>query len=138
MWPNPQFPADLVTFTEKIINGKPHFLCSVKAKNEGLKNLLTNLSTSVTAHLHIMEKQLDWIQFQLYLFRHNTMLLGTFEQPILWFFGKNNFNFKLQNSFAITCSECWKLVWRKCAYDKLSKMSFNFSFSCMLVMNNWK
>ena len=28
MWPNPQFPADLVTFTEEIHNGKLHFLCS--------------------------------------------------------------------------------------------------------------
>ena len=26
---NPQFPADLVTFTEEIFNGKLHFLCSV-------------------------------------------------------------------------------------------------------------
>ena len=26
MWPNPQFPADLVTFAEKILNGKLHFL----------------------------------------------------------------------------------------------------------------
>ena len=28
MWPNRQFPADLVTFTEEIINGKFLFLCS--------------------------------------------------------------------------------------------------------------
>ena len=28
MWPNPQFPADLVTFREEISNGKLHFLCS--------------------------------------------------------------------------------------------------------------
>ena len=28
MWPNPQFSADLVTFTEEILNGKLHFLCS--------------------------------------------------------------------------------------------------------------
>ena len=28
MWPNPQFPADLVTFTEEILNGKLHFLRS--------------------------------------------------------------------------------------------------------------
>ena len=28
MWPNPQFPADLVTFAEEILNGKLHFLCS--------------------------------------------------------------------------------------------------------------
>ena len=29
MWPNPQFPADLVTVTEETRNGKLHFLCSV-------------------------------------------------------------------------------------------------------------
>ena len=29
MRPNPQFPADLVTFTEEILDGKLHFLCSV-------------------------------------------------------------------------------------------------------------
>ena len=29
MWPNPQFPVDLVTFTEEIFNGKIHFLYSV-------------------------------------------------------------------------------------------------------------
>ena len=29
MWPNPQFPADLVKFTEEIFNEKRHFLCSV-------------------------------------------------------------------------------------------------------------
>ena len=28
MWPNPQFLPDLVTFTEEILNGKLHFLCS--------------------------------------------------------------------------------------------------------------
>ena len=29
MWPNPQFPADFVTFTEEILNGKLHFLRDV-------------------------------------------------------------------------------------------------------------
>ena len=28
MWPNPSVTADLVTFTEQILNGKLHFLCS--------------------------------------------------------------------------------------------------------------
>ena len=28
MWSNPQFPMDLTTFTEEILNGKLHFLCS--------------------------------------------------------------------------------------------------------------
>ena len=30
MWPNPHFPTDLVTFIEEILNGKLHFLCSVR------------------------------------------------------------------------------------------------------------
>ena len=30
MCPNPQFPADLVTLTEEILNGKFQFLCSIK------------------------------------------------------------------------------------------------------------
>ena len=28
MWPNLEFPADLVTFTEETLNGKLHVLCS--------------------------------------------------------------------------------------------------------------
>ena len=29
MRPNPQFPVDLVTFSEEMLNGKLHLLCSV-------------------------------------------------------------------------------------------------------------
>ena len=28
MWPNPQFPVDMVTFTDETLNRKLHFLCS--------------------------------------------------------------------------------------------------------------
>ena len=37
MWPNPQFPADLSTFTEEILNGKLNFLCSVNPNVTRLK-----------------------------------------------------------------------------------------------------
>ena len=30
MWPNPQFPTDLILFTKEFINVKLHFLCSKK------------------------------------------------------------------------------------------------------------
>ena len=33
MWPNPQETADLVIFTEEILNGKLHFLCSENIKD---------------------------------------------------------------------------------------------------------
>ena len=32
MGPNQQETADLVTFTEEILNGKLHFLCSVRCR----------------------------------------------------------------------------------------------------------
>ena len=31
MWPNPQFPVDLITFIEEILNAKLNFLCSARA-----------------------------------------------------------------------------------------------------------
>ena len=31
MWPNLQFPADLVTFTDEILDGKLHFLCTAQS-----------------------------------------------------------------------------------------------------------
>ena len=40
MWPNPQFPADLVTFTEEILNGKLYFLCSEKLVFDRVLNTL--------------------------------------------------------------------------------------------------
>ena len=47
MWPNPEFSADLVTLTEKILNEKLHFLCSLISKylcrkiiKEGIEKIL--------------------------------------------------------------------------------------------------
>ena len=41
MWPSAQETADLVTFTEEILNGKLHFLCSARdlsaSKNDRIK-----------------------------------------------------------------------------------------------------
>ena len=46
MWPNPQETADLVTFTEEILNGKFYFLCCVKLNisRANLNDLFTGLS----------------------------------------------------------------------------------------------
>ena len=41
MWPNPQKNADLVTFTEEILNAKIHFLCSENVYTH-FKNLAAN------------------------------------------------------------------------------------------------
>ena len=40
MWPKPQEPADLVTLTEEILNGKLHLLCSASDKNPDMDTYL--------------------------------------------------------------------------------------------------
>ena len=42
MWPNPQFPADLVTFTEEILNEKFHFLHSEDNWEKSFLELIRN------------------------------------------------------------------------------------------------
>ena len=42
MWPNPQETADLVTFTEKIFNGKLDFLCSANFHIDSLFRAFEN------------------------------------------------------------------------------------------------
>ena len=37
MWQNPQFPTDLVTFTEEILNEKLHFLYNETLENKNNK-----------------------------------------------------------------------------------------------------
>ena len=43
MWPNPQFPANSITFTEEILNEKLHFLCS-----ESFANFVKEIFVSLT------------------------------------------------------------------------------------------
>ena len=40
MWPTPQLPADLVTFTEELLTGKLHFLCSETVNHAILENFM--------------------------------------------------------------------------------------------------
>ena len=51
MWSNPKFPADLATFTEEILNGKLHFLCS--AVNDFRKKLYHRCLTEFEIRLNM-------------------------------------------------------------------------------------
>ena len=55
MWPNPQFPAHLVLFTEEILNGKLHFLY-----NEGviLSSIHDQIRSSLRILPHLLKKSL--------------------------------------------------------------------------------
>ena len=54
MCPNPQEIADLITFTEEILNVKPHFLWCVKVKHRNGANL--NLGMGLLLLLHPFAK----------------------------------------------------------------------------------
>ena len=47
MSPNPQFPADLVTLTEEILNEKLHFLCSVREQYSNHSKIIMKEITSL-------------------------------------------------------------------------------------------
>ena len=51
MGPNPQETADLITFTEEILNGKLYFLCSESFKNK-LKYSQVNLNVDIVFFMH--------------------------------------------------------------------------------------
>ena len=54
MRPNLQFPMDLVTFTEEILNAKLYFLCSAKGHSKTMfTKMLLNLSTINLTDLEI-------------------------------------------------------------------------------------
>ena len=66
MWPNPQETADLVTFTEEILIGKLHFLCSANINIEvfAMKCLFLDIYVSPECHFtKIIRLQSFWGQF---------------------------------------------------------------------------
>ena len=50
MWPNQQFPGDLVPFTEEILNGKFIFLCSDEAAKGNRKVTCSSNFSNVACH----------------------------------------------------------------------------------------
>ena len=70
MWLNPQFPANLVTFTEEILNGKLQFLCSV-TNNSACEPLVYNDPTFfviVVVVALVCQKTLVYLFFVFWLY----------------------------------------------------------------------
>ena len=57
MWPNPQLPVDLVTFTEEILHGKLLFLCGeICAINPCKGNITVIKKNSQLIGFHMTQK----------------------------------------------------------------------------------
>ena len=79
MRPNPQFPADLVTFTEEILNGKLPFLCSAHSQPKAELTLMKDLGQ--------VRSFLTWL---LYPSNSVDFRSVSWEQPYFyWFQGRN-------------------------------------------------
>ena len=61
MWPNPQFPVGLVTFTGEILNGKLHFLCSVSQWKLLASDLFLKLYLLLARFLTIVNPNTTWV-----------------------------------------------------------------------------
>ena len=86
---NPQETADLVTFTEKILDGKLHFLCSVSKSSVSRELALSDQGFGVIRKsswsLHIAFEK-SWKRFLILNFNKN-LFLYYFSQSwsLLWF-----------------------------------------------------
>ena len=79
MWPNSQETADLITFTEVILNGKLHFLCSDWSRGFN-KGHFYILSKTYLIFYHVLEMQMmlfSWL-FQFYTSTRNQRILPSF------------------------------------------------------------
>ena len=98
MWPNPQFPADLLTFTEKMLNGKLHFFCSV-VQFEGSQCwstlTLERCCTWALETIEALSSSNSWWQFH-YTIQHY------FQTPLDLFI-----NICLNSSF------CYESIWKE-------------------------
>ena len=75
MWPNLQFPADLVTFTEETLNGKLHILCIVSVINYFRKKDSSQIPDSILTlsrrwslsywnqSIDLLCKSMDWFLY---------------------------------------------------------------------------
>ena len=71
MWLNlTKFPADLVTFTEEVLNGKLHFLCSVIDLEWEFAHWIVFTQVEIARDLQITLKRMSFFFYR-----------GTFEQP---------------------------------------------------------
>ena len=57
MWSNPQYSADLVTFTEEILHGKLNFLCSAIFYVTHLDHCFYNIHDKSTSFYNIVSRE---------------------------------------------------------------------------------
>ena len=125
MWPNPQFPAGLITFTKEILNGKLHFLWSVYRKSY----LIVCVSLELSDSIHRLRKETAEIIFTIGWFPIWTLLnlVDIFGHKI-----KDKDQSEIKILFLKNCSRCFLIpepISRKCSISKPLETSENQTLS---------
>ena len=116
MWPNPQFPADLVTFTEEILNWKLHFMC----------NVISQKSSSCNP-----QRPINFANEQIWVLREEQWLLRAY----INFYEKND-AIRQNCSFMTTAFILWALMTiygRKCKVDTEKCLFLSSDVTFLLV-----
>ena len=111
MWPNPQFPADLVTFTKEILNGKLHFSCS----------------GTCSVYLLLTFQQVSWKSFWTEKFWFPLLTLNK-QMPI-------GCQYFLENSLHVHFWIKWQLIYLLVIFNK---RFYIFVFRSRRFNNLWK
>ena len=119
MWPNPQETADLVTFTEEILNRKLHFLC-----NDNNNYLISIWPLNAASHVLLSVKSQKKFSKLLSIFTN----LGkvSFQIPL------QSFNFC--NVWKLQLKSCKVLIWlqifKHVVKGAIKSIFFNFQTIC--------
>ena len=120
MWPNPQFSADLVTFTEEILNGKYDFLCSGKCQ---LWNLFHSGDTFQYIFCMLVKKNL-WILPLRYVVLCLSLVLSV---HLLLMFSQRFWNHK-------SCYMCLRYLhqgnWTACFHFQIQSCIVSMDLGC--------
>ena len=143
MWPNPQFPADVVTFTEEILNGKLHFLSNVNYLMSSFFHSLfcctlpseqEHVESSIKIFIPKVNKKETWEWF--YIFGQSLCIcLLIYFQPTF------PFPFEQANVGSITCRfwPCFCLILFVCRFYIQSRQMQGQSSQHLLVKSQqWK
>ena len=131
MWPNLQFPADLVTFTEEILYGKLYFLCSIYYR--GVFRTLPNIYSKASLQKLLTTKNC-YLQSDLpvayMLYSGHLKIVDTFSwnQPnhLMLFCGKTK-----RNCYSIF--KCFHLTLSSFTFSELSRISQIANFGIIFV-----
>ena len=145
MWPNPQFPAHLVTFTEEILIGKLHFLCNewnimlciINSTKLCIHSAIFHLSHKVHGGMILSVLRADPMASSQMLFFNISIVCSTSSFCLFISFISSSFNF-LFRSFSDFPTISFLLSWASfCLWRAFLHLSYFFWENYQHLHRHW-